>query len=62
MRRVAARHYKSSERLLVEQVRFEDGPMRLKLIPPLLRGLHEKDVVTESKVIFYLSTGSGVPI
>jgi hypothetical protein len=59
---VAGRHHKSSERLLIEDVRFEGGPVRLKLIPPLLCGFHETDVVTEREVIFYLSPGLGVPI
>jgi hypothetical protein len=44
---VAGRLHKSSERLRVEHVRFEGGPLRLKLSPPLLRGFHETDVVTE---------------
>jgi len=57
-RRVASRLHKSSERLTVEHVRFEGGPIRLELLPPLLRGFHETDVVTESEVIFYLSTWS----
>ena len=40
--RVVSRHHKSWERLRVEHVRFEGGPISLKLIPPLLRRFHEK--------------------
>lgn len=59
---VAGSDHKLSERLRVEHVRFEGGPLRLKLSPPLLRGSPETDVVTESEVIFYLQLGLGVPI
>jgi len=61
-RHVAGRHHKSSERLRVEHVRFEGGPIRLKLIPPLPRGFHETDVVTEHEVISVYPLDLGVPI
>jgi hypothetical protein len=55
---MAPRHYRSSERLWVGHVRFEATPYVSKLILPLPHGFHETDLVTESEVICYLSTGT----
>jgi hypothetical protein len=59
---VAGRHRKSSERLRVKHVRFEGGPIRLKLIPPLLADFTKRTWSLNVKSYSICQPGLGVPI